>query len=111
MAVGVGANLVTSVVVLPAIFFYLLASFMLLLVVAVVSESVGWTICVMVASNVFLNVLLMTIFADPAVSAITKGDVVVWPPLVLQILAVELVLIVGALVIALFFQTRKRDLI
>ena len=40
-----------NVVVLPVIFFYLLSAFMLQLVAAVVSESVGWTICVMVGCN------------------------------------------------------------
>lgn len=100
-----------SVVVVPAIFFFLLASFMIQLVVAVVTESVGWTICVMVAGNVLLNVFLMKLFADPTISAMTKSDVLTWPPLVLQILAVEIVLIVATLAMALYFQTRKRDLI
>ncbi len=100
-----------SVVVLPAIFFFLLSSFMLQLVVAVVTESVGWTICVMVAGNVLLNVLLMKLFGDPEISAITKSDALTWPPLILQILAVEVVLIVSAFGIALFYQTRNRDLI
>jgi hypothetical protein len=84
---------------------------MIQLLVAVITESVGGTICVMVASNVFLNVFLMKLFADPTILAITKSDVLTWPPVVLQILAVEIVLIVGSLVIAVYFQTRKRDLI
>ncbi len=100
-----------SMVALPAIFFFLLASFMIQLMVAVVTESVGWTICVMVAGNVLLNVFMMKLFADPTILAISKSDVLSWPPVVLQILAVEIILIVGSLVIALFVQTRKRDLI
>lgn len=100
-----------SVVILPAIFLYLLASFMIQLVCAVVTESGGWTICVMVASNVLLNVFLMKLFSDPTVSVITKNDVVTWPPIVVQIVGVEVGLIVVALAMALFFQTRKRDLI
>jgi hypothetical protein len=40
-----------------------MASFMLQLAAAVISESVGMTICVMVAGNVLLNVFLMKLFA------------------------------------------------
>jgi hypothetical protein len=99
------------VAVLPAIFLFVLASFMVQLVVAVVTESVGWTICVMVAGNVLLNVFLMQIFADPTISAVTKSDHLVWPALVVQIVAVEAAIIAVAMAIALWAQTRKRDLI
>jgi hypothetical protein len=100
-----------SVVVLPAIFLYLLSAFTLQLVTAVIFESVGWTICVMVACNVGLNVFLMKLFSDSEIAEVTKGDIVTWPAIVLQILAVELALIVASLVIAFLVQTRKRDLI
>ena len=100
-----------SVVVLPAIFFFLLAAFMLQLVTAVVSESVGWTICVMVGCNVCMNVFLMKLFENPEVAEVTKGDVLAWPNFVLQIIGVELLIITVALVTAFLFQTRKRDLV
>ena len=100
-----------NVVVLPAIFFYLLGAFMLQLVTAVVSESVGFTICVMVACNICLNVFLMKLFENPEITAVTKSDVLTWPNIVLQIVAVELLIIVVALAMAFLFQTRKRDLV
>jgi hypothetical protein len=100
-----------SVVVLPAIFLFLLAGFMIQLVTAVISESVGWTICVMVTCNVLLNVFLMKLFAIPEVDAAKQSDVLIWPPIVLQLLVVECLVIAGSLAAALFFQTRKRDLI
>ena len=100
-----------NVVVLPPIFFFLLCGFMLQLLTAVVSESVGWTICVMVSCNVCLNIFLMKLFADPEVAEVVKSDVLTWPAFVVQIIAVELLLIAASLVIAFLFQTRKRDLV
>lgn len=100
-----------SMVVLPAIFLFLLGAFTLQLVAAVVSESVGWTICVMVGCNLSLNLFLMKLFAIPEVAAIAKGEVITWPTVILQILLVEIVVIVVALAVAFLMQTRKRDLI
>jgi hypothetical protein len=100
-----------NVVVLPAIFFFLLSAFTLQLVTAVISESVGWTICVMVGCNVALNVLLMKLFQNPEVSAVTKSDVLTWPNFVVQIVVVELLIVIASLATAFYFQTRKRDLV
>jgi ABC-2 type transport system permease protein len=100
-----------AVVVLPAIFLFLLSSFMVQLVTAVLSESVGWTICVMVGCNVSLNVFLMKLMSIPEVVAITKSDILTWPNVVQQILAVEVLVIAMALAVAFKFQTQKRDLI
>lgn len=100
-----------SAVVMPAVFLFLLCGFALQLVTAVVSDSVGWTICVMVGCNVGLNVFLMKFFEIPEVSALNKSDVITWPNVVLQIIGAELAVIFAALALAFFFQTRKRDLI
>lgn len=88
------------VAVLPTLFLFLLGAFTLQLVTAVISESVGWTICVMVGCNVGMNVFMMKLFANEEVSAITKSNVLSWPNVVLQILAVELLIIAVALVMA-----------
>ena len=100
-----------GLVVLPPIFLFVLTSFMLQLLAAVIFESVGWTICVMVAGNVGLNVFLMQLFANEEISSVAKGNEIVWPSAVLQIIGVELLIVVLALVIAFVLQTRKRDLI
>ena len=99
------------VVILSAIFLYLLSAFMLQLVTAVVSESVGFTICVMVGCNVGLNVFMIKLFANSEIAAATKSDVLTWPNIVVQIVAVELVMIAVSLGLAFVFQTRKRDLV
>ena len=96
---------------LPAIFLFVLCAFTLQLVTAVVSESVGWTISVMVGCNVGLNVFLMKLFAIPEVSAAVKGSELVWPPVIAQIVTMELAVFVSALVVAFLIQTRKRDLV
>lgn len=100
-----------NVVVFPAIFFFLLGGFTLQLVTAVISESVGATICVMVGCNVFFNVFLMKLFAIPEVEAATKSDVLTWPNVILQIVVVELAIIAAALLLSFLFQFRKRDLV
>lgn len=100
-----------NLAVLPAIFLFLLCAFMLQLVTAVISESIGWTICVMVGCNVGMNVFLMQLFANAEVAEVVKSDVLSWPSLVLQIIGVELLIISVALAAAFLFQTRKRDLI
>ena len=100
-----------TAVTLPAIFLFLFGAFTLQLVTAVISESVGFTISVMVGCNVLLNVFMMKLFANPEVSAVTKSDVLTWPPFVVQTVAIELLIIVLALALAFVFQSRKRDLV
>lgn len=100
-----------AVPVLVVIFLELLAAFTLQLVAAVVSESVGWTVCVMVACNVFLNLFLMSLFQTPEVAEMMKSDVPALTPLLGQIMGVELAIIAVSLTVAVALQTRKRDLV
>jgi hypothetical protein len=100
-----------SVVVFPAIFLFLLCGFMVQLATAVISESVGWTICVLVGCNVALNLFLMKFFTIPEVEAVLKSDTIVWPPVVLQLMAAECLVIAAIFSIAVVLQCRKRDLV
>ena len=97
--------------VVVVVFLELLAAYTLQLVTAVISESVGWTVCVMVACNVFLNVFLMKLLQAPETQEMSKSDVLTFSPLMVQIMCIELGLIVAALAMALAVQTRKRDLV
>ncbi|MBL8888884.1 MAG: hypothetical protein JNL67_02825 [Planctomycetaceae bacterium] len=99
------------VVVLPAIFCFMLSCFTIQLVSAVVTDSIGWTIVVMVAGNVGLNLFLMNFNSDPAIVAAAKSDTVTWPALAIQVLAIEWLVIIGSVVLAFYLQTRKRDLV
>lgn len=96
---------------LVLLFLFMLAGFCLQLVVAVVTESVGWTIVTVVLGNVLLNLFLKMLREDPVIVELTKSEVLSWPPLVLQIMAMEAVFILVSLGLALMFQMRRRDLI
>jgi ABC-2 type transport system permease protein len=93
------------------IFLLLLTSFSLQLVVAVVSESIGATIGVMVAGNVFFNLFLMQLFKVPDIAEVVKTDVIIWSPLIIKIIAVELAVVAVSIVVALLFQMRKRSFV
>jgi hypothetical protein len=102
---------VGAIPMLVVVFLELLAAYTVQLVTAVISESMGWTVCVMVACNVFLNLFLMKLFQAPEIEAMSKSDSLIFSPLILQIMYIELGIIVAALAIALAVQTRKRDLL
>ena len=100
-----------AVPVLVVVFLELLAAFTLQLVTAVVTESVGWTVCVMVVCNVFLNLFLVRLFQTPEVDELIKSSELTFTPLIRQVISIELAIIAVALAAALALQTRKRDLV
>ncbi len=100
-----------AVPVLVVVFLELLAAFTLQLVTAIVSESVGCTIGVMVACNVFLNLFLMSLFRATEVSEQMKSNVPTLGPLLSQVMLTEVAVILVALAAAVALQTRKRDLV
>ena len=54
---------------------------------------------------------MMKMFENAEVAAVIKSDVLTWPNFVVQVVAVELLIIAVALAMAFLFQTRKRDLV
>lgn len=92
-------------------FLFMLAGFSLQLVTAVVTESVGWTISVVVLGNVLLNLFLKSASEHPVIASMSKSETVSWPPIVLQIMTVEACVIAGSIAIALAIQSRRRDLV
>lgn len=98
-------------VILLPMFLFMMAGFCLQLVTAVVTESVGWTIVMVVLGNVLLNVFLKTLNEHPVISELVKSEQLTWPPVVLQIMAIEGVVILAALGVAFLFQIRRRDLV
>ena len=93
------------------IFLELFAAFSIQLATAIISESLGWTIGVMVFGNVFLNLFLTGMMRNPELAESMKSETVSWSPLMLQIIGCELAVIVGSIVIAVVLQTRKRDVV
>lgn len=100
-----------ALAIIPTIFGFLLATFMVQLVVAVITESIGWTISTMVAGNVALNVFFLNFLGHPSVKAVSESDTVSWPPMILGALGIELAVALVALGLAFYFQNRPRDLI
>jgi hypothetical protein len=89
----------------------MLVGFCLQLVTAVVTESIGWTIVVVVLGNVLLNLFLKTLHEHPVISKLVESEVLSWPTVVLQIMAIEAIVVLAALGLAFLFQIRRRDLV
>ena len=98
-------------VFLVLIFLFLLAGFCLQLVTAVVTESVGWTIVVVVLGNVLFNLFAKSLREHPVISRLAESEYLTWPPVVLQIMAIEGVVVLVSLGIAFMLQIRRRDLV
>lgn len=100
-----------ALVPLTLLFLFLLGSFCLQLVTAVVTGSVGWTIVMVVLGNVLFNLFAKAISEHPAIAPIASSTTLTWPPLALQIMALEVAVVLAGLGFAFFWQTRQRDLI
>ena len=85
------------------------ASYCLILMVAIVTESMGWTISVMAAANLFLQAFLYYVTRRPGVAGAMRGKVVVWDRGTVTLLIVEIVLSFAFLGLAFVLQSRKRD--
>jgi ABC-2 type transport system permease protein len=88
---------------------YLLASYVLVLTVAIITESQGWTLCTMGVANLFLQFFLYWVSHMPGIARGMKGRGAVWDATVLALLGAELAAIVVLLGLAFLFQARKRD--
>ena len=93
------------------IFLELFASFSLQLATAIISESMGWTIAVMVFGNVFFNLFIVGLMRNPELAESMKSETVAWSPLMLQIIGCELAVIVLSIGLTVLLQTRKRDVV
>ena len=89
----------------------MVAAYCLLLAVAVITESMGWTIAVMMVENLFLQGFLDAVSHHPGIAAGMKGTRAVWDGPVVAILSGEIVLSIAFLGLAFLFQARKRDFV
>jgi ABC-2 type transport system permease protein len=83
----------------------------LMIAVALVTESKGWTISAMVAGNLAINVVGYIVAHIPGISEGMFGTTIVWRPAATISLAIEFALIAMLLGGAFFIQSRKRDFI
>lgn len=84
-------------------------AYSLLLAVSLITESLAWTISVVVASNLFFNFFLFFTSQLPSISESMEGPVAVWSPTVWGILGAEVVLLLLFLGATFYFQGRKTD--
>jgi ABC-2 type transport system permease protein len=89
----------------------IVAAYCLLLAVAIITESLGWTVGVMMVENLFLQGFLYAVSHHPSIAAGMKGTHAVWDGTVFVILSVEILLAVSFLGLAFVFQARKRDFV
>jgi ABC-type transport system involved in multi-copper enzyme maturation permease subunit len=87
----------------------LLAAFCLVLSVAIVTESQGWTIGVMVATNLFLQGFLYYVSHLPSIGRTMIGKVAIWNATAIAFIAAEVALAALFLTITYFIQSRKTD--
>jgi ABC-2 type transport system permease protein len=89
----------------------ILASTCLLIAVALVSESKGWSISAMVVGNLGINVVGYLVAHIPGIKRGMWGKTIEWSPTATLLVASEVALIALMLGGAFFIQSRKRDFI
>ena len=89
---------------------YILASYVLVLAAAIITESQGWTLVAMGVTNLFLQFFLYWVSHMPGIqSGMNGGRGAVWNATAFTLLGAELAAIVVLLGLAFVFQARKRD--
>ena len=88
---------------------WLFVAYCLILAVALVTESQGWTIATMVVTNLALQAFLYLVSHQPAIAAEMKGQAILWSSPSLAILGAELAVIVALLALTFALQARKTD--
>lgn len=85
------------------------ASYCLILMVAIVTESGGWTIGVMAGLNLFLQAYLYFVSRMPGVARSMKGKIAIWDRGAITLLVIEIVLSFLFLGLAFVLRARKKD--
>ena len=86
-------------------------AFSLLLGVAIVLESETWTITVMGACNIAYTFAWFFLMRVPGIHDQMKGSIAVWSQPLLTILGGEIAVIVLAIALTFYFQSKKTDFI
>jgi ABC-2 type transport system permease protein len=87
----------------------LLAAYVLVLTVAIVTESQGWTIGVLLLTNLFFQGFLYWVSHMPSIALGMKGHGIVWNQTAVTLLTVEVGVSMFLIVMAFVLQARKRD--
>jgi ABC-type multidrug transport system permease subunit len=90
---------------------YLLAYHWVLLGVALATDSTGWPATVITVGNISVNFLIPYLLGRPSIVAHRTGPTAIWTADILAFIAVELVVGLVALGVALAWQMRRQDAI
>ena len=82
-----------------------------MLAVAIVTESMAWTIVFQVVMNLGFQAFLYYVSRIPAIASTSKGPYTVWPPVGIRLLAAEIAVVPLALGVAFLLRERKRDVL
>jgi hypothetical protein len=85
------------------------AAYVLLLTVAIASESQGWTIGTMATANFFFQGFLYYVSHIPSIAKPMKGPLAIWSGPAVGIVVTEVAAIVLLLTAAFLIQERKKD--
>lgn len=85
--------------------------YVIVLAVAIVSESQGWTIGAIIATNLLFQACLYGFSHMPTLAGTLEHNVIHWSPLVLSILGGEVFVIFALLGLTLYLQGRKTDFV
>jgi ABC-2 type transport system permease protein len=94
-----------------ALMVYMVLYFCVLLTVALFTDSALWTGVVIVAGNVGINFVIQILLRLPSFEANGRGETAVWTADIVVFIALQLVLSVVAIAVALFIHSRKRDFV
>ena len=93
------------------IFTQILVGYCLILAIALVSESTGWTVGALVAGNLSFQFFMYAVSHMPAIAQDMKGATVSWSQPAVLVLAGQVVAIGVMLGLTFFLQGRKTDFI
>lgn len=91
--------------------FQLVVNYMIVLSLAIITESEGWSIFAMVITCLFLNPVIMLLSRNPAFYEYFDKNDIVWSSAAGLIFSVQLTIVIIALVAALLLQARRRTFI
>jgi hypothetical protein len=88
---------------------YLLTSYTVILAVAMITESMGWTIGVVVVGNILLNFLMSGLAHIPSIQSTYASAQIVWSSPAVDIVLAECSVILAAIALTFVVQARKSD--
>jgi len=88
---------------------YILASYFVVLAVAIATEAMAWTIVAVVVGNICLNFLMYGLSHVPSIQSTYASARIVWGATALEVVAGEFAVMIAALAFTFAFQARKSD--